>query len=104
MIVYNVTTKINWNIHKSWLSWMKEEHIPEVLATGMFYSFQILRLLDIDETEGPTYAVQYHANDLQHYKRYINEFASSLREKSLAKWNDSTISFRSIMEVVHHCG
>ena len=104
MIIYNVTTKVNWRVHAEWLTWMKEEHIPEVLATGMFYSFQISRLLEIDETEGATYTVQFYAHDLKHYKRYINEFASALRATSLAKWNDSAISFRSIMEVVHQCG
>ena len=104
MFIYNVTTKLTWNIHEQWLAWMKEEHIPEVLATGMFYSYQIARLLETDETEGPTYIVQYNARDLKDYKKYINEFAFSLREKALAKWTDNVLSFRSIMEVVHQCG
>ena len=36
MLVYNVTVKVNTDIHEEWLEWMKKTHIPEVLATGYF--------------------------------------------------------------------
>ena len=45
MIVYNVTSKVTWAIHDEWLQWMKEEHIPEVVATGCFTHAQFLRCL-----------------------------------------------------------
>ena len=66
MLIYNVTTKLHHAIHQAWLSWMKETHIPEVLATGCFEKFQLARILETDEEEGPTYAVQYYAaSDVQ---------------------------------------
>jgi hypothetical protein len=33
MIVYNVTVNIDGAVEQEWLKWMKEVHIPEVLAT-----------------------------------------------------------------------
>ena len=101
MIIYNVTIKPDWSIHDAWVKWMKEEHIPEVLATQQFYDFKLLRLLEVDETEGPTYAAQYHAHTLENYKRYVDEFASALRQKGLEKWGDRFIAFRSVMEIVN---
>ena len=32
MIVYNVTVSVDENITSDWLAWMKDEHIPEVMA------------------------------------------------------------------------
>ena len=61
MIVYNVTIKISHSIHHDWLQWLKEEHIPDVINTGCFTHAVILRLMEVDDTEGPTYAVQYFA-------------------------------------------
>ena len=33
MIVYNVTIKIDLDVHDLWLKWMKEEHMARVLET-----------------------------------------------------------------------
>ena len=100
MIIYNVTTNVAPEIAASWLQWMKNEHIPEVLHTGLFTHRQILHLLDISEADGITYAVQYFATAIHHYHRYINEYAPALRLKTTEKWGDKIISFRSLMEVV----
>ena len=36
MILYNVTVKILPEVAEEWEKWMKAEHIPEVMATGLF--------------------------------------------------------------------
>lgn len=54
MLIYNITTKVDHSIADAWLQWMKEEHIPEVIATGCFSQSRILRLLEVDETDGLT--------------------------------------------------
>jgi Domain of unknown function (DUF4286) len=100
MIIYNVTTQVNWNIHEDWLAWMKQEHIPEVLATGLFTHHRLLRLIDVDETEGPTYAVQYFTSAKEKYDHYMASHARELREKVLQKWGEQVFAFRSLMEVV----
>jgi hypothetical protein len=38
MILYNITFNLSPDIEEDFLSWMKETHIPEVLATGKFHS------------------------------------------------------------------
>eukprot|EP01035_Chromulina_nebulosa_P051609 gene51609-70282_t len=60
-IIYNITTKVDWLVHDAWLRWMLDVHIPEVLGTGCFEKHLLVRILETDETEGPTYAVQYQA-------------------------------------------
>ena len=32
MIVYSVTVNIENEVHDDWLSWMKNKHIPDVMA------------------------------------------------------------------------
>ena len=101
MIVYNVTTKVQAGIAADWLSWMKHEHIPEMIETGCFTKTLILQLLEIDDAEGPTYAVQYFAESKSIYNLYIEKFAAGMRAKAFAKWGDALIGFRSVMAVVN---
>ena len=101
MLIYNVTTKVEWSIYEDWLQWMKEIHIPEILNTGCFTGSNLLRLLDTDETEGPTYAAQYHAHSKADYNRYIELYSSVLRASAHDKWGNKIISFRSLMEVIN---
>ncbi|HEY1022825.1 MAG TPA: DUF4286 family protein, partial [Flavisolibacter sp.] len=61
MIIYNVTIKVDASIADAWLAWLLEEHIPEVMQTGCFSDKKVVRLLEVDESEGPTYAIQYSA-------------------------------------------
>lgn len=101
MVIYNVTIKPDWSIHDEWLHWMQQEHIPEMLATQLFYTYKMMRLLEVDDSEGPTYAIQYQAHKLEDYHRYVREFASIQREKGTKKWGDKFIAFRSIMQIVN---
>lgn len=100
MIIYNVTAKVNAVIHDEWMQWQRSEHIPEIMSSGCFLRFSILRLMETDDNDGPTYAIQYFANSKADYNRYIELFAPALRRKAIEKWGDQFVAFRSLMEVV----
>lgn len=100
MIVYNVTAKVDWTIHDDWVQWMLTEHIPELVKTGCFTNAKLLRLLEINEEEGPTYAAQYFAEDKAGYDRYIKDHSSTVRKKYKDKWGDHVVTFRTLMQIV----
>jgi len=101
MIIYNITTHVSWNIHDAWLAWMKETYLPEVMKTGCFIKYQLLCLIDIDETEGPTYAIQFYAKNIEDYNHYTTTFAPALKQAGIDKWGSNTIAFSTIMQIVH---
>jgi hypothetical protein len=100
MLVFNVTVKVQNDIAGDWLRWMLAEHGPEMVATGCFSRFSVLRLLDVDDDEGPTFAVQYFADSMALYQQYQEEFSESMRQKSYGKWGQRFIAFRTVMEVI----
>lgn len=101
MIIYNVTCNVDSDIHDQWLVWMREEHLPEVMATKLFVDYRFLRLLDQAEGEtGCTYAIQYRAVSLAHYQQYIDDHAPALRAKTYAKFGDKVMAFRTLLEQV----
>ncbi|MCW3113606.1 MAG: hypothetical protein JWR18_2002 [Segetibacter sp.] len=100
MIIYNITIKVEWSIAEEWLKWTQNEHIPEIIETGCFDRHQLVRLLQIDETEGPTYAIQYYAPTLTKYDYYLQHHASVLRKKVTDKWGQKYVDFRTLMQSV----
>ncbi len=100
MIIYNITTKVHASVDEAWLKWLKEEHIPAILASGCLTGYTIARLLEQDDSEGNTYAVQYTAPDEKNYLQFIHTHAPILRKKATEKWGEHTISFHSALEVI----
>jgi hypothetical protein len=66
MLLYNVTVIIEDASAEDWLQWMQEVHIPEVMATGMFVSSRLLRVIG-SPNEGVTYCTQYVAQSMEDY-------------------------------------
>lgn len=99
MILYNVTINVDPDIHDEWLAWMKEVHIPEVLATGLFTENKIFRIHG-EEDEGNTYSIQYYCDCMDDYEKYQREHAPRLQEEHTSKYKDKFVAFRTILEEV----
>jgi len=100
MIVYNVTTKVDCSVADNWVHWMKEVHIPGILATGYFTSYGFYKLLQVDDVEGKTFTVQYFADNLDAYETYIKQYSAAFRQEVMDNYGDKVIAFRSLMEQV----
>ncbi len=101
MILYNVTINVDDDIREEWLRWMKEEHIPEIMATGFFLDSRILRLLsEQPDASGVTYAVQYQTRNMGDLDTYLKEHAPLLQQKHIERYAAKAIAFRSVLEEV----
>ncbi len=100
MYIYNVTINIEENIHEAWLKWMREKHIPDMLATGKFLQARMCRVMVVEESGGITYAIQYHAPSREVLQQYYEEDANRLRQDALSQFPDKFVAFRTELEVV----
>jgi Domain of unknown function (DUF4286) len=100
-IIYNVTVKVENTIADVWLKWLVEEHGPQIIATNCFKKFTALKLLEQDDAEGITYAIQYFTDNMKNYERYLAEFAEHFRKEAINKWGQKFIAFRTLMQVIH---
>ncbi|MDN3669242.1 DUF4286 family protein [Echinicola jeungdonensis] len=100
MILYNVTVNIDQEIEKEWIEWMKEVHIPEVMATGMFHENKFFRLLHEAEGGGVNYSVQYFTDSIEKIQEYQENYAKVIQEKFKNKYKDRYVIFRSLLETV----
>jgi len=100
LLISNVTTQVKNDIHIEWLDWMRNEYIPEIIATELFSEYRIVKILDIDESEGPTFAIQYFTDSRTKYDQFVQFHSNKFSQKAFEKWNDKIFSFRSLMEII----
>jgi hypothetical protein len=101
MILYNVTINIDDSIHDEWMLWMLNEHIPQVLDTGMFRNYRMFKVLTRqDEESGTTYCIQYFADTMSDYNFYIEEYAPKFRAETERKFSGKYVAFRTLLEEV----
>lgn len=99
MIIYNVTTIIEDDVHEEYVQYMKNVHIPEVMATGKFYSSNLLRLTE-PVNDGITYCAQYITDDTTKLADYRENYSPKLQQDIQQKFANKFVSFRSVLEKV----
>jgi len=100
MILYNVTVKVDPEIEQDWLRWMKEEHIPELMKTGLFLEYRFLQVEDAEADSGNTYAIQYWLNNRDDFLRYQKDYAAALQATHRERYKDKYVAFRTLMKEV----
>ncbi len=100
MYIYNVTTNIDESMHDSWLKWMQEKHIPDMLATGKFSKALMSKVLVNEEMGGVTYATQYTCTSREILEQYYSEDAPKLRAEAIEKFGNKFGAFRTEMEII----
>lgn len=100
MIIYNETYKVDLSIEEDWLGWMKTNQIPHMLHTNLFLDYRICRLLDLEESDGVTYTIQYTMDSYTHYEQYIRLHATVLWEHLNKRFSRQCVSFHTVMAVL----
>ncbi len=100
MILFNETVSIETASAAEWLQWMKETHIPAVMATTYFVNYQIARVMDDEDTGGTTYAVQYFARHLDDLLEYNRKHDADMQAQMQARYAGKYAAFRTVLEIV----
>jgi hypothetical protein len=99
MIIYNVTVSIDPEISESWLEWMKQKHIPDVMATGFFKESRISRVHG-EEEGGMTYAITYVCPSQEEYDTYQSLHAPRLQQEHAEKFHGRFAAFRTLLTLI----
>lgn len=99
MILYNITVAVDDAIHDDWLKWMKEIHIPEVMATKRFSDCKMFKVL-LNKEDATSYSIQYFTESMAELQLYQALHAEELRKKHLQMFGDNAVSFRTVLEEV----
>ncbi|NJB81616.1 DUF4286 family protein [Wenyingzhuangia aestuarii] len=100
MYIYNVTTNIELEIEQEWLSYIKNTHIPAMIATGCFTGAKLTRVMVHEEKGGKTYSIQYAVKDKETFKGYYVAYASDMNTTLDNLFKGNYVSFQTELEVI----
>lgn len=100
MLIYNVTSKVDHSVHSAWLRWMERAYLPAMMESGTMESYQLTRLLDVDDSDGPTYALLITFANRPAFRVYRDKFLTDHKKAVKNKWGDGVLSFASTLDGV----
>lgn len=95
MIVYKVTVEISSGRESEWVAWMRDVHIPEVMATGSFEGFEFSRSLS-----DSTYTITYRCRNENTYQEYQKAHSSELQKKHSDRFGGDFKATRELLKVL----
>ena len=99
MIVYNETIIVEEAVYADWLGWMKEVHIPAVMATGFFESYRVLAVID-SPNEGITTCIQYNTDSEAKFGQFYNEHLHALHSSHQQRYENKFVLYTTLMETI----
>ena len=94
MVIYEITAKVRADLIESYEKYMRETHIPDLLATGFFSGARIAR------SGENRYRIQYEARDQKALDEYLAAEAARLRADFLAHFAEGVELQRENWEVL----
>lgn len=101
MIIYSVIVVIKKEVEDSWLKWMKDVHIKDVLKTSYFINCemqkQLIPELAADES---TYIINYKTSSLDQYNEYLKYEAPRLQKEHGEKFSGKFHASRAVYQLI----
>ena len=98
MILYNITMNIDPVVERDLLRWMKNEHIPAIMDTGLPVDSKILKLLTEVDNGGVTYTFQYWFRAMEDFVTYQSFHQPALQQQVADRYANKYVSFRTLLE------
>ncbi|MFO7446817.1 MAG: DUF4286 family protein [Ignavibacteriaceae bacterium] len=99
MVLYVVNTTIKKHLQGEWLKWMKETHIPNVIATGYLTKAEIYTVI-LPQKGGDeiTFSVQYYSDSYEKFMAYSVKESKRLQKEHTDKFGDYISEERFVFE------
>ena len=79
-VVYEITACVQADLAANYEQFMREEHIPELLATGVFTNAELM-----SDGNG-SFRIAYMCESRAELETYLTKYAAAMRQKSLDRF------------------
>ena len=100
MYLYSITINIDEDVRLDFLSWMKNEFIPQLINTGLFTGKNFLELMNEEKSSGTTYSLQLFMHSDKEFKKYEDDYLDLHQEIFYKKYNNKFVEFRTLLKMV----
>lgn len=92
MVVYEVQVEVREDLRAAFETYMREKHLPEILATGCFAAIRF------DRSEEGLYRTCYEASSRSGVERYLRDHTAPFRDDFMAHFPEGCQARRVIWD------
>ncbi len=100
MIIYNITVNIHESVHDAWMTWVNQNFIPEMIATGKFQKARMVKVLIEEEMGGTTYSLQFETPDKETLSRFYTDDFDRFENESKRLFGELMLTFKTELELI----
>ncbi len=101
MVIYSVEILIDEAVADAWMRWMKESHIPAVLATGYFLDCQFGRVMEPHSVDGHVgFRIDYRCRSVTQLEEYQRDSAAALQADHASRFSGRFEATRRVIALV----
>ncbi|MCK5782296.1 MAG: DUF4286 family protein [Flavobacteriales bacterium] len=97
-VLYNITYNVDESVIEDWLTWMKSEFIPKLVATEFFESANMVKILVEEEMGGVSYAVMYKSPNLEILENFVVNHSHKFNKELSDKFGQKALTFMTLLE------
>ncbi len=101
MYIINFTFLVSDAAAGKWLQWLRSEHIPGMVATGLIHTPQLTRVLSQEQDGGVSYAVQYKSDNIANLNQWHQEHAQLMQSECRSLFGEEVLFFSTVLEVLN---
>jgi hypothetical protein len=94
VIIYEVTAVVEAHLTEAYERFMRQQHIPDVLASGCFQS------ADLASAAPGRYRMRYEASTDESLERYLATHAARLRQDTATHFPEGVVLSREVWTVI----
>ncbi|MDR1679418.1 MAG: DUF4286 family protein [Prevotellaceae bacterium] len=100
MIIFNTTYLVSDKVYGSFVKWIKEKHLPQMLETGHFNSPVVSRVLNNEAPEGSSVSVQFTTNDMDTLACWREQYGDLYEMEIGSLFSEEVLYFSTCMEII----
>ena len=98
MYIYNITSSVDDSIEQDWAQHVRENYIPQALATGVVSSAELVKVIHaLGQDSGKSYAIQLRFENLRDLDVFKKEHEVSVERSLSEAFPGGYLTFRLVL-------
>ncbi|MDR3704876.1 MAG: DUF4286 family protein [Paludibacteraceae bacterium] len=100
MIIYNTTYSVSDKVYGSFLKWVKEKHIPQMISSGYFSEFKLSRVLTDEDQDGSSISLQLTAENVNAVSKWREQYGDLFDMEISSLFSVNVLYFSTFLEII----
>ncbi len=100
MIIFNTTYCVTDKVYGGFIKWLKEQHIPQMLASGFFSDERVSKVITQEEQEGTSVSVQLTAQSMDAIADWNEQHGDLFKMEVASLFSEEVLFFSTFMEII----